>query len=79
MLDAPDKGFRLEVYLDDGRVFEYEVDSADKVREHSAAIVKNGYRRNDGCVFEHYPPWRILKVKHSGPIDTGYRDRIRGT
>lgn len=77
MLDVPDKGFRIEVYLDDGRVFEYEVDSADKMRE-PAAIIKDGYRHNDGCVLEHYPPWRILKVKCSGPIDTGYQDRIRG-
>jgi hypothetical protein len=70
--------YDVEVYMDDGRVFCYEVDSEAKVREHAAAIVKNGYRHNDGVVFEHYPPHRILKVK-SHNIRTGYPDTTRGT
>jgi hypothetical protein len=70
--------FKVQVYLDDGRVFEYEVSSAEKVREHAAAIIKGGYRHNDGKVFEHYPPHRLLKVK-SENIDTLHQDITRGT
>lgn len=74
--------YTIETYLDDGRVFEYEVVGAGKAREHSAAIVSTGYRHNDGGnVFEHYPPHRILKVKVEGtdPVPTKYPDRVRGT
>ena len=69
---------KISVYLDDGRVFEYEVETAEKVREHAAAIITGGYRHCDGKIFEHYPPHRILKVKSSG-IDTMYPDTVRGT
>lgn len=69
----------IAVYLDDGRVFEYEVASEEKVREHTHAIVMTGYRHNDGVVFEHYPPHRILKVKCAAPIKTLYVDSARGT
>lgn len=70
--------FVIRVYLDDGRVFSYKVDSAEKVREHAAAIVTGGYRHNNNVVFEHYPPHRILKVK-SFSIPTGYPDQCEGT
>lgn len=71
--------FTIQVYLDDGRVFEYEVATPEKVREHAHAIVMTGYRHNDGNIFEHYPPHRILKVKCSQAISTLYADRVRGT
>lgn len=71
--------FIVSVYLDDGRVFEYDVESAEKVREHAHAIVDSGYRHctKEG-LFEHYPSRRILKVKSKG-ISTSYPDRVRGT
>lgn len=71
--------FWIQVYLDDGRVFEYTVESQEKVREHASAIVLGGYRHctREG-LFEHYPPHRILKVKSRG-IHTMYPDQIRGT
>ena len=70
----------ISTYLDDGRVFEYEVSTEMKAREHSAAIVKYGYRHNDGKEFEHYGPHRILKVKVTGgPVSTMYPDSTRGT
>jgi hypothetical protein len=65
----------IEVYLDNGVIFSYEVDSPGKVREHTSAIIKTGYRHNDGLIFEHYPPHRILKVK-SNNIPTKYPDTI---
>lgn len=74
------KPFKILTYLDDGRVFEYEVESAEKAREHSAAIVRGGYRHNDGQTFEHYPPHRIDKVKVVGPgVPTKYPDKSTGT
>ena len=69
----------IRVYLDDGRVYEYEVEGADKAREHAAAIVMGGYRHNDGNTFEHYPPHRVLKVKAVAKIPTLYPDRSSGT
>lgn len=69
---------KVQVYLDDGRVFEYEVANEEKVREHASAIIATGYRHNDGNIFEHYPPHRILKVK-SEEISTLYKDKTRGT
>ena len=70
--------FELFIYLDDGRIFSYEVESAEKVREHASAIISTGYRHNDGVIFEHYPPHRILKVK-SKNIPTKYPDMVQGT
>lgn len=68
----------ISVYLDDGRVFDYEVPNEEKVREHTATIIMGGYRHNDGKIFEHYPPHKILKVKSAG-IGTMYPDKTRGT
>lgn len=70
--------YKVKTYLDDGRVFIYSVDSEEKVREHAAAIIKGGYRHNDGNIFEHYPTHRILKVKSEG-IGTNYPDTVEGT
>ncbi len=69
----------IRVYLDDGRVAEYSVESEASVREHASAIVKDGYRHNDGQVFEHYPPHRIMKVKCVGSIHTKYPSVWSGT
>ncbi len=79
-MDNTEQGrqFTIQIYLDDGRVFEYSLPSPDKVREHASAIISGGYRHNDGKVFEHYPPHRILKVK-SADIPTLYPDTVRGT
>jgi len=72
--------FTVQVYIDNGVVYEYDVASAHKVREHADAIVKTGYRHNDGKgEFEHYPPHRISKVKCNGVIPTRYPDRVSGT
>ncbi len=68
----------IEVYMIDGRVFYYDVESEDKVREHSHRIVMEGYHHNNGKVFEHYPPHMIIKVK-SYNISTLYPDQVRGT
>lgn len=70
----------IQTYIDDGRVFEYEVANPGKAREHASAIVRSGYRHNDGEEFEHYPPHRILKVKVvGGTVPTKYPDTVSGT
>ena len=69
----------INVYLDDGRVFEYPVEGAGKAREHAGAIVATGYRHSNDGVLEWYPPHRIVKVKCTGDVDTDYPDDVRGT
>lgn len=72
--------YQISVYLDDGRIYSYSVIGPDKAREHAAAIAEHGYRHNDGVVFEHYGPHRVLKVKVTGaPIPTSYQDKASGT
>lgn len=73
------KKYKLEIYMDHGLVFEYEVDSPEKVREHADAIAKTGFRHNTGKLFELYPPHRIVKIKCEAEIPTNYIDKVRGT
>jgi len=74
------KKYTIRVYIDNGVIFEYDVESPEKVREHADAIVKEGYRHNDGkTIFEHYGPHRIKKVQCKALIPTIYPDRMTGT
>ena len=72
---------KIEIYLDDGRVFSYSVPSESKVREHAGAILKTGYRHSpEGEEYwEWYPPHRILKIKCNRAMQTDYTDSVRGT
>jgi len=72
---------KLLIYIDNGLVYSYEVTDQAKAREHAAAIIKTGYRHNDGKGdFVHYPPHRIDKVKVTGgAIETMYPDNVCGT
>lgn len=72
----------IEIYMDDGRVFYYEVYDPNKAREHAYAIIKTGYRHtpNETNDLEWYPPTRILKIKIKGAGEsTGYHDQTRPT
>lgn len=70
----------VSVYLDDGRVFEYEVANPMKGREHAAKIIVGGYRHTEGNDLEWYPPHRIDKVKIIGTCESSlYVDRTRAT
>lgn len=73
--------YPIEIYLDDGRVFSYLVNSPDKVREHAAAIIATGYRHSDEQtnVWEWYPPHRIVKIKSKNIPTNYYTENIRGT
>lgn len=71
---------KIEIYLDDGRVFSYDLPNEEKIREHAAAIITGGYRHSsrDGDYWEWYPPHRITKVK--GPrLSSKYYDECIGT
>ena len=73
---------KISIYLDDGRVFEYNVSSPEKGREHASAIVNTGYRHTskDSDDLEWYPPHRIVKVKVAGGGESSlYRDTTRTT
>ena len=70
---------QINIYIDDGRVFSYEVANKAKLREHAHAIVQTGYRSDNEEGFTHYPPHRILKVTGPPSVDTQYVDTARGT
>ena len=72
----------VSIYMDDGRVFDYNVRSPFKGREHASKIVRYGYRHTPkgSDDLEWYPPYRIDKVKVSGGAEsTQYRDVVRAT
>lgn len=71
---------KIQVYIDDGRIFEYTVTDPAKAREHSHAIAMTGYRHTVEGALEHYPAHRILKIKTTGTgITTQYPDTVKGT
>ena len=59
----------ISVYMQDGRVFNYEVEDAIKTREHAHRIVNYGWRNVVKRVMEYYPVHQILKVTFSNPDD----------
>lgn len=74
----------ISVYVDNGNVYEYEVNSEAKAREHAASIVATGYRSvsaDSPTILTWFPPSRILKVVMTlpEPSSTKYFDRIKST
>ena len=67
---------KLEIYLDDGRVFYYDLPSVN-VRKHARTIVRLGYRHSpEGEEYwEWYPAHRIVKVKCNTVSGTKYYDK----
>lgn len=73
---------KIQVYIDTGVVFEYEVNSPEKAREHMAKIITTGYRSTpkDSTVLTWWPPHRIDKVVADGAAEsTNYSDTPRAT
>lgn len=70
--------FTIEVYLNDGTIFQYNVGTLNQVRSHAYAIANEGYAHNNGELFEYYPAWRILKVKCKTALSTIYPDQTTG-
>lgn len=52
----------ISVYLQDGRVYKYDVVNAVKAREHAHRIVNYGWRNNEDGVECYYPVHQVLKV-----------------
>jgi hypothetical protein len=82
---------KISVYLENGLVYSYTVNSPSSAREHAYEIVQTGYRHTTPTGLTHYPPHKIKKVKceidpatiqEGEPDDvftTGYSDTVRGT
>jgi len=71
----------IQIYIDNGNVYEYEVPSEEAARDHCHAIVMTGYRstHTDDDSFTWYPPHRIHKIKVFGGMTSNYRDQVHGT
>ncbi len=69
----------VKVYLKSGVVFEYEINDPNKGREHAHKIMTEGYRHNDGKVFEWFGPHHIDKIKIEPAPETHYPDKMSGT
>jgi hypothetical protein len=75
---------KIQVYVDTGNVFEYEVGNEAKAREHAAAIIATGYRsvnEDDPLTLTWFPPHRINKVvvKLNENSTTKYFDKVLST
>jgi hypothetical protein len=52
----------IKVYMQDGRVFSYDVIDIAKAREHAHRIINYGWRNVSNDTMEYYPAHQILKV-----------------
>lgn len=59
----------INIYMQDGRVFQYGVINAVKAREHAHRIINYGWRNIVDGVMEYYPVHQINKVTFPDPGD----------
>ena len=52
----------INVYMQDGRVFKYDVINMAKAREHAHRIITSGWRNVTDGIMEYYPVHQVLKV-----------------
>lgn len=57
----------INVYMQDGRVFKYEVANPTKAREHAHRIICYGWRNIEEGTMCYYPVHQILKVTFDMP------------
>lgn len=59
------KTVRISVYLVNGNVYNYDVDSSLIAQSHAADIISKGYKacNNKSGILEYHPPHRIAKIK----------------
>lgn len=71
----------VRVYLKNGIVSEYPVDSAEKGREHAYEIAQTGYRMSpiSSADMTYWPAHEIKKVVVTGAAESKYRSTERGT
>jgi len=60
---------KINVYMQDGRVFNYDVANPTKAREHAHRIITLGWRNVTDGIMEYYPVHQILKVTFEDPKD----------
>ena len=60
---------QINIYMEDGRTFSYDVANAVKAREHAHRIVNYGWRNIVDGVMEYYPTHQINKVTFEAPKD----------
>lgn len=71
---------RLMIYFHDGRVFEYNVDSAVRARAHMDKIWKYGFRSTADGDLTWYGPHYIDRIRYVGSdAASNYPDTVRGT
>lgn len=75
---------RVQVYVDNGNVYHYDVTDEAKGREHADAIIRTGYRsvcEGERRSLTWWPPHRIVKVKLllSEDSSTSYTDTVSAT
>lgn len=69
----------INVYMQDGRVFSYNVADPVKAREHAHRIITLGWRNVVNGIMEYYPVHQILKVTFASPEDlmaTKYEGKV---
>lgn len=59
----------INIYLQDGRTFSYEVANSVKAREHAHRIINYGWRNAVDGMMEYYPVHQVLKVTFPEPDD----------
>lgn len=57
----------INIYMQDGRVFHYEVANSVKAREHAHRIICYGWRNVEEGIMCYYPVHQILKVTFDMP------------
>lgn len=62
---------KIQIYLIDGNIIEYQVRDEMAARDHMHKIVMGGYREVKNDVLTWFPPQYILKVK-AYPFKGGY-------
>lgn len=60
---------KINVYLQDGRVFSYDVVDSVKAREHAHRIITLGWRNVANGMMEYYPVHQVVKVTFEEPDD----------
>jgi hypothetical protein len=60
---------KIKVYMEDGRVFTYNVADRTKAREHAHRIVNYGWRVVVNGIMEYYTTHQVTKVTFGDPKD----------
>jgi len=63
---------KIKVYMQDGRIFEYEVSAPQKAREHCHRIINYGWRCDEEKDLVYYPVHQINKVVICGGAKVAY-------